>query len=118
MDTSRAACVIALMRESLRAPIGFNPRRGGSTIHDMRRVPPKSTIEARLTATENGRSTGRSAAPAVVVRCWCGLVERMDRRHLNRFTRDIWARFEERDLHDLRAAILRRRRVLARQARP
>jgi len=53
-----------------------------------------------------------------VVECWCGLVERMDRRALNRFTRDIWARFDERDLEPVRAAILRRRRTLARHARP
>ena len=84
----------------------------------MRRVPPKSTIEARIAATKGVGTSCKSPAPAVVVRCWCGLVERMDRRNLNRFTRDIWARFEDRDLDELRAAILRRRRVLARQGRP
>ena len=42
----------------------------------------------------------------------------MDRRTLNRFTKDIWARFDERDLGPLKAAILRRRRALARPIRP
>jgi hypothetical protein len=59
-----------------------------------------------------------SSAPAVVVLCWCGLVERMGRKNLDRFTRDIWRRFDPRDLEPLEAAILRRRRVLARQAWP
>jgi hypothetical protein len=31
-----------------------------------------------------------SPAPAVVVQCLCGLVERMDRKTLDRFTRDLW----------------------------
>jgi hypothetical protein len=60
----------------------------------------------------------KSAAPAVVVQCWCGLVERMDRRSLNRFTRDIWHRFNPADLEPLKAAILRRRRHLAQPMRP
>ena len=84
----------------------------------MRRVPPKSTIEARIASMGDVRTACKSPAPVVVVRCWCGLVERMDWRNLNRFTRDIWARFDDRDLDELRAAILRRRRVLAGQARP
>jgi hypothetical protein len=42
----------------------------------------------------------------------------MDRRALNRFTKDIWARFDSRNLEPLKSAILRRRRVLARQAWP
>jgi len=42
--------------------------------------------------------TSPSPAPPVVVQCWCGLVERMDRRTLDRFTRDIWKRFDHRDL--------------------
>jgi hypothetical protein len=62
--------------------------------------------------------TTPSPAPPVVVECWCGLVEQMDRRSLNRFTKDIWARFEERELEPPKWAILRRRRVLARQAWP
>jgi hypothetical protein len=62
--------------------------------------------------------TSPSPAPPVVVASWCGLVERMDRTHLDAFTRDIWRRFEHRDLEPLRAAILRRRRVLALQLWP
>jgi len=42
----------------------------------------------------------------------------MDRRTLNRFTRDIWARFDERNLAPLKIAILRRRRALASPFRP
>lgn len=60
----------------------------------------------------------KSPAPAVVVACWCGLVERMDRRALDRFTRDIWRRFDEKELEPLKWAILRRRRILALQAWP
>ena len=37
--------------------------------------------------------TTKSSAPPVVVLVWCDLVARMDRRTLNRFTKDIWARF-------------------------
>jgi hypothetical protein len=55
----------------------------------------------------------KSSAPTVVVACWCGLVERMDRPALDRFTRDIWRRFDHRDLEPLKQAILRRRRMLA-----
>jgi len=62
--------------------------------------------------------TTASPAPAVVVACWCGLVERMNRRTLDRFTRDIWKRFDHRDLEPLKWAIIRRRRVLAMQLRP
>jgi hypothetical protein len=42
----------------------------------------------------------------------------MDRKQLDRFTIDIFKRFDERDLGPLRDAILRRRRVLALQAWP
>jgi hypothetical protein len=42
----------------------------------------------------------------------------MDRRALNRFTKDIWRRFDPADLEPLKWAILRRRRVLAMQLRP
>jgi hypothetical protein len=48
----------------------------------------------------------------MVVECWCGLVEKMDRRALNAFTRDIWARFDHRDLELLKEAIVRRREAL------
>jgi hypothetical protein len=40
----------------------------------------------------------------------------MDRRNLDRFTRDIWKRFDHWDLEPLKWAILRRRRVLAMQS--
>jgi hypothetical protein len=84
----------------------------------MRRSPPKSTIEGQarpVLPTPNGTT---SPAPRVVVECWCGLVERMDRPGLDRFTRDIWKRFDHRDLEPLKWAILRRRRVLAWQMWP
>jgi hypothetical protein len=42
----------------------------------------------------------------------------MDRKHLDAFTRDIWRRFDANDLEPLKWAILRRRRVLARQLWP
>jgi len=42
----------------------------------------------------------------------------MGRANLDRFTRDIWRRFDERELGLVRDAILRGRRVLARQAWP
>lgn len=54
----------------------------------------------------------------MVVACWCGLVERMDRKHLDAFTRDIWRRFDAKDLEPLKWEILRRRRILALQAWP
>ena len=85
----------------------------------MHRSPPKSTIaDIPRPILPEPNAAFKSSALAVVVECWCGLVERMDRRALNRFTRDIWARFDERDLEPVRAAILRRRRTLARHARP
>jgi len=62
--------------------------------------------------------TSRSPAPPVVVECWCGMVERMDRLTLDRFTARVWKRFDPRDLEPLKWAILRRRRILARQAWP
>jgi hypothetical protein len=42
----------------------------------------------------------------------------MDRQCLDRFTRDIWRRFDDRDLEPLKWAILTRRRVLAMQLWP
>ena len=84
----------------------------------MRRSPPKSTVEDLPRPVLPAPNAVKSPAPAVVVQCWCGLVERMDRRALNRFTRDIWARFDERELEPLKWAIIRRRRVLALQAWP
>lgn len=64
------------------------------------------------------RETGSSPAPPIMVECWCLAVERMSRPALDRFTRDIWRRFAHEDLEPLKAAILRRRRVLAGQLRP
>ncbi|HUQ83065.1 MAG TPA: hypothetical protein VM076_18080 [Gemmatimonadaceae bacterium] len=43
----------------------------------------------------------KRSAPAVVVQCWCALVERMGRKYVDRFTRDIWRRFDSRDLAPL-----------------
>jgi hypothetical protein len=63
-------------------------------------------------------ATIKSSAPSVVVDCWCGLIERMDRRGLDRFTRRIWRTFDHRDLEALKFAIIRRRRILARQVWP
>jgi hypothetical protein len=60
----------------------------------------------------------KSPAPRVAVECWWGMVERMGRKSLDRFTRDIWSRFDPRDLEPLKWAILRCRRVLAMQLRP
>jgi hypothetical protein len=84
----------------------------------MRRSPPKSTIEDLPRPILAAPNEVKSPAPAVVVEWWCGLVERMDRRELDRFTIDIWRRFDHRDLEPLKAAILRRRRVLAMQLWP
>jgi len=62
--------------------------------------------------------TSPSPAPPVVVECWCGMVERMSLKTLDRFTRDTWKRFDPGDLEPLKWAIIRRRRVLAMQLRP
>ena len=67
---------------------------------------------------EDEPNAPKSPAPPVVVACWCGMVERMNRHTLDRFTRDIWKRFDHRDLEPLKWAILRRRRILAMQLRP
>jgi hypothetical protein len=40
--------------------------------------------------------TTPSPAPPVVVECSCGIVERMNRKSLDRVTRDIWKRFDHR----------------------
>ena len=54
----------------------------------------------------------------MVVEAWCIGVERMNRFTLDRFRRDIWKRFDYRDLEPLKWAIIRRRRILALQLRP
>lgn len=84
----------------------------------MRRSPPKSTIEGVPRPVLPEPNERKSPAPPVVVGCSCGLVERMDRKALYRFARDIWRRFDAKDLEPLKSAILRRRRVLARQPWP
>ena len=84
------------------------------------RSPPKSTVAdiPRPVLPESEPNAVKSPAPPVIVQCWCIGVERMNRRTLDRFTRDIWRRFDHRDLEPLRWAIIRRRRVLAMQLRP
>ena len=85
----------------------------------MRRSPPKLTLDdlpRPILPAPN--ATCKSPAPPMVVAAWCIGVERMNRRTLDRFTRDIWKRFEAKDLEPLRWAILRRRRVLAMQLWP
>lgn len=62
--------------------------------------------------------TTPSPTPPVVVQCWCGMVQWMNRRLLDRSTRDIWKRFDHGDLKPLKRAIIRRRRVLAYPVRP
>jgi hypothetical protein len=84
----------------------------------MRRSPPKSTIEDLARPVLPEPNERKSPAPAVVVQCWCGMVERMDRGTLDQFTRRIWRKFDERDLEPLKAEILERRRTLAGPIRP
>jgi len=83
----------------------------------MRRAPPKSTVDDIPRPIVPAPNAFKSSAPSVIVQCWCGLVKRMDRRGLDRFTRDIWARFDEHDLAPLKAAILARRDELAARSR-
>ena len=84
----------------------------------MRRVPPKLTLDDLPRPVLPAPNDHKSPAPDVVVQCWIGLVERMDRPALDCFTRMIWSRFDDKDLDQLRFAIIRQRRWLARQARP
>lgn len=60
-------------------------------------------------------NAAKSPAPRIVVDVWCGLIDHMDRPALDRFTRDIWRRFDHADLEALKRAILRRREELAAQ---
>jgi hypothetical protein len=83
----------------------------------MRHVPPKSTVDD-LPREINTPNAHKSPAPDVVVQVWVGMVEGMDRRTLNRFTRRIWATFDEANLAPLKIAIIRRRRALASPMRP
>jgi len=82
------------------------------------RSPPRLTVDDIPRPVLPTPNDVKSPAPPVVVACWCGLVERMDRKHLDAFTRDIWRRFDAKDLEPLKWAILRRRRILARQLWP
>jgi len=84
----------------------------------MRRVPPKLTLDDLPRPVLPAPNEHKSPAPDVVVQCWIGLVQRMDRPALDRFTRMIWRRFDDKDLDQLRFAIIRQRRWLARQAWP
>jgi hypothetical protein len=84
----------------------------------MRRVPPKLTLDDLPRPILPAPNEHKSPAPDVVVQCWIGLVQRMDRPALDRFTRMIWQRFDDKDLDQLRNAIIRHRRRLARQAWP
>src|SRR4051812_9227949 len=77
----------------------------------MRRIPPKATLETIARAVlPKPNAAYRSSAPGAVVECWCLMVATMDRRALDRFTRDIWKRFDHGDVGPPRDAILRRRR--------
>ena len=60
----------------------------------------------------------KSPAPAVGIAVWVDMVATMDREHLDRFTRSTRRRFDETDLEPLKWAVIRRRRVVARQAWP
>ena len=84
----------------------------------MRRVPPKLTLDDLPRPVLPPPNEHKSPAPDVVVQCWIGLVQRMDRPSLDRFTRMIWSRFDDKDLDQLRFAIIRQRRWLARQPWP
>jgi hypothetical protein len=99
-----------------KAPLAYSASLTQYVIR-MRRSPPKSTIEDVPRPVLPAPNAHKSPAPAVVVACWCGLIERID-KHLDAFTRDIWRRFDSRDLEPLKWAILRRRRVLALQLWP
>jgi hypothetical protein len=46
------------------------------------------------------------------------MVETMNRVRLDRFTRETWPKFDGKDPEPLKAAFLRRRRVLAAPVRP
>ena len=49
--------------------------------------------------------TSPSPAPRIVVAVWCDMVEKMDRVRLDRFTRDIWKRFDHnKSLRHIRGA--------------
>ena len=105
---------LSLESKSLDAPIAFYPRFEHAHLHPMPRVPPKSTIADIPRPTVPAPNGFKSPVPPVVLKCWIGLVARMDREHLDRFTRSTWRRFCHEDLEPLKRAILRRRRVLAR----
>ena len=78
----------------------------------MRRSPPKLTLDDLPRPILPEPNAFKSPPPAVVVQCWCRLVEGMDRPALDRFTKSIWLRFDEQGLEPLKAAILRRREEL------
>jgi len=46
------------------------------------------------------RKPRNSPAPPVVVEYWCLMVETMNRVRLDRFMRETWRKFDEKDLED------------------
>jgi hypothetical protein len=46
--------------------------------------------------------TSPSPPPPVVVECWCAMVERTNRVRLDKFTREIWRKFDPKDLEPLK----------------
>jgi hypothetical protein len=54
-------------------------------------LPPRLTIDDVPRPVCSTPNDNKSPAPPVVVACWCGLVGRMDRKHLDPFTRDAGA---------------------------
>lgn len=85
----------------------------------MRRSPPTLPLDDLPCPVLPGPNGAfKDHPPAIVVQGWCDLVERMDRRSLNRFTNRIWERNDPAGLEPLKEAISRRRRELARPLRP
>ena len=74
---------------------------------------PTAPVASSRTTRARKSSPRRALAPPVVVACWCLMVPAMDRVRLDKFTRETWKKFDAKDLEPLKAAILRRRQVLA-----
>lgn len=120
--SQEVAAVHELKNKSLRVPYD---RRGNHRSESRKQFAQpraqRESIALRQTTepvVPEPNAREKSPAPHIVVECWCGMVGWMDRWALDRFTRDIWKRFDHRDLEPLRWAIIRRRRVLAMQLRP
>jgi len=84
----------------------------------MRRAPRKLTLDDLPRPVLPEPNAQKSPAPPVDVECWCLMVETMNRVRLDGVTRETWRKFDAKDLEPLKAAIIRRRRVLAVQLRP